>query len=323
VNDDLSTSQQDDPAIAVDSAGNAYAVWTDRRNGIADIYFSYCPAVGDWSVNIPVDGNSFTLGQYHPDIAVDGSGNAYAIWVNYLGYQEEIDFAFRPVGGNWSASVQVTDTNVGNYPDQPAIAVDNSGNAYAVWMDERNGDEDIFFAYRPAGGVWGANILVNDDFVGGEQAMPDIAVDSNRNAYALWADYRDGYPPDIYFSYRPVHGNWSTNIIVNDDNNNFWQHYPTISVDASGNAYAVWVDDRDGDIDSDQTDIYFSYRPSSGSWGENIRVNDFTGDATQPDIGVDNEGNVYVVWEDWRISSAAIYFASSGYRLHLPLLIRN
>jgi len=54
VNDDSGTALQDRPDIAVDSAGNAYAVWRDLRNGTyngqwdLDIYFSYRPAGGKW-----------------------------------------------------------------------------------------------------------------------------------------------------------------------------------------------------------------------------------------------------------------------------------
>ena len=43
------------------------------------------------------------------------------------------------------------------YLGSPVIGVDAAGNAYAAWTDTRNGDSDVYFAYRPAGGAWGAN----------------------------------------------------------------------------------------------------------------------------------------------------------------------
>jgi len=42
VNDDVGTAYQELPDIAVDPSGNAYAAWTDYRNGNEpDIYFSH------------------------------------------------------------------------------------------------------------------------------------------------------------------------------------------------------------------------------------------------------------------------------------------
>ncbi|HIC88402.1 MAG TPA: hypothetical protein EYP04_03240, partial [Anaerolineae bacterium] len=71
---------------------------------------------------------------------------------------------------------------------EPDIAVDGSGNAYAIWADCRNvnGDNnwDIYFAYCPVGGNWEANVKVNDDAGCAWQGTPSIAVDADGNAYA-------------------------------------------------------------------------------------------------------------------------------------------
>ncbi len=194
----------------------------------------------------------------------------------------------------------------------PSIAVDADGNAYAVWGDERNGQPDIYFAYRPAGGTWGPNIKVNDD-PGGEnwQTDPSIAVDADGNAYVVWEDYRNANHidkfTDIYFAYRPAGGTWGPNIKVNDDTGTADQWGPSIAVDAAGNAYAVWGDER-----NDYGDIYLATRPAGGTWSANIKVNDDIGRANQsgPSIAVDADGNAYVVWGDSRNSSCNydIYF---------------
>jgi len=64
-------------------------------------------------------------------------------------------------------------------------------------------------------------------------------------------------------------------------------------VDRQGNAYAAWVDYRDGDAA-----IYAATRPSGGAWGKNSRLS-----GSSPDgyaglaIVVDWENNVHVLWE--------------------------
>ncbi len=70
--------------------------------------------------------------------------------------------------------------------DSPALGMDGSGNLYALWVDYRNGNAYIYFAYRPAGGNWGANVKVNDDAGRAPQTNPAIAVDDSGNAFAVW-----------------------------------------------------------------------------------------------------------------------------------------
>jgi len=304
VNDIPSTERHWHPDIAVDAFGNAYAVWTDYRNGKSDIYFSYRPKDGAWCSDERVtDDEPGKYYQWHPHIAVDALGNAYAVWGDSryaAGWvPDQVAFSYRPAGGSWGTNVRVTDqkSSWGQIPD---IAVDPSGNAYAVWQDFRRGDAktDIYFSYRPAGGSWGANVKVNDDAGDAQPQPPSIAVDAFGNAYAVWGDQRNG-SAYVYFSYRPAGGSWGANQPVSDGSTG-WDMgggHPAIAVDPLGNAYAVWEDKRNPPPDDPSTEwsIYFSYRPAGGSWGANERING-TGNCWRGNLEVDVEGNVHVVW---------------------------
>ena len=70
----------------------------------------------------------------------------------------------------------------------PDIAIDAAQNLYAVWSDSRDGGSDVYFAYRPNGGAWGANVRVND-LPGTVSGAPKIAVNASGNAYVVWQDY--------------------------------------------------------------------------------------------------------------------------------------
>ena len=52
----------------------------------------------------------------------------------------------------WTTNVTVNDNAGTTYEQGPSIAVDPDGNAYATWQSYRNGNNDIYFSYRPAGG---------------------------------------------------------------------------------------------------------------------------------------------------------------------------
>ena len=290
------------PGIAVDREGNAYAVWMDHRSGNWGIYFSYRPAGASWGSNVQVNDDAGTTEQWEPAIAVDADGNAYAVWVDHRSGNWGIYFSYRPAGGNWGANTKVNDRGLGC---NPAIAVDPSGNAYAVWRDARDDNNgDIYFAYRPAGGSWGTNVKVNDDTIRAGQLEPAIAVDPSGNAYAVWADSRNGPPFDIYFAYRPAGGNWGPNVKLNDDVEAAEHSWPAITVDVFGNAYAIWDDNRSG-----RYHVYFAYRPAGGSWGTNVRVDDSTGGAWLSGIAMDASGNAYAVWQDSRNGNSDIYFS--------------
>ena len=253
VNDDAGVARQEQPSIAVDPGGNAYAVWLDHRVDWLDVYFSYRPAGGSWGQNTRVND---VLGSVSgkPSIAVDRSGNAYAVWTDSRGSGNRIYFSYRPAGGSWGSNVQVNDS-AGR---SPGIAVDWSGNAYAVWAKEGGGD--VYFSYRPAGGSWGTSSRVNDEpGQAFENYEVSIAVDPSGNAHVLWEDFRNDLDGDIYSSYRPAGGSWTGNVRVNDDGGAGWQYYQCVAVDPGGNAYAAWADGR-----NDDDEIYFSYRPAGG-----------------------------------------------------------
>ena len=186
------------PSITADDAGNVYVAWTDGRNGPQAPYFAYRNQGGAWSANEQVKGPSGG----EPDIAVDAAGNVYVLWTA----SENIAFNYRPAGGGFTLETveQLNDDTNLALQGAATIGVDSGGNAYAVWSDRRNGFSDIFddiySAYRPAGGSWGANILINDDGGGyPTQTYPDLAVDSDGYAQAVWMDMRNENW-DIYFS---------------------------------------------------------------------------------------------------------------------------
>ena len=148
--------------------------------------------------------------------------------------------------------------------------------------------------------VWGPIARVNDDATATSQVVPDVAVGPSGAAIAVWQDYRASPPADPFaqidvFSSRwdPGSGNWAPNARINDVATG-QQYKASVAVDANDNAYAVWVDRRNG-----RSDVYASKRSaSSGTWGSNVRVNRTTKFDTQdyPAIAVAPNGDAIAVW---------------------------
>jgi len=80
-----------------------------------------------------------------------------------------------------------------------------------------------------------------------------------------------------------------------------------VAVNAAGDTYFVWADKRNGnwDIYAQKFDVNVGHR----LWAYDLRVNSDTGTADQvdPDLAVDADGYIYVVWADERNGTADIY----------------
>jgi hypothetical protein len=135
----------------------------------------------------------------------------------------------------------------------------------------------------------------------GTQANLTSIVLEGVGVYAVWTEHidplaslmqRKSLPSNLYFAYRPIGGDWGPRELINESNQDSREN-PTIMADRQGNAYAAWVDYREG-----VAAIYAATRPVGGAWGKNIKLGGGSrrGYAT-PTIIVDWEGNVHVLWE--------------------------
>ena len=302
--------------IAVDGGGNFVLAWIDTRNGDADIYAQRYSSSGvPQGAAFRVNDDSGSKWQRSPAIAIDARGNFVIVWIDTRNRDSDI-YAQRysssgvPQGPNF----RINDDSGSSRQEDPAIAVDGSGNFVVVWIDFRDGDGDVYAQrYTSTGERQGANFQVNDDSGHILQDFAAIAIDGSGNFVVLWAEYRDR-DYDIYAQRYTSNGlKQGGNFRVTDDSGTNDQWQPAIGVDAGGNFVVVWLDYRNGD-----PDIYAQrYMSSSVPQGTNFRVNDDSGSSDQwyPGIAVDRGGNFVVVWMDGRNGVWDIYgqrYSSSG-----------
>lgn len=277
----LSNSSSPNPVIGVDSGKNLYLIWQEQANRIV---FSTRPYRGAWSTPSYVALDTLAT-QTNPDMVVDPAGNAYAVWGNLRNSTYNIYFSYRPAGGTWSSPTAVNDVSNSLERSIPRIAVDSAGNAYVAWYDTRNGQRDIYFAYRPAGGAWGTNVRVNDDPLNNTaHNWPDIAVDSTGNAYLVWRDARDTVY-DFFFAKRPVGGTWSANEKLPA---HCLTGLPRLAAHENGMVTVAWS----------SCGVYLTQRTPGGYWHAPVRVDDGQTTATHnQELIVDGNGNAHLIWD--------------------------
>ncbi|HZK15276.1 MAG TPA: hypothetical protein VFC52_01640 [Solirubrobacterales bacterium] len=273
------------PQVAVDSQGNATAIWRRWSGEKLIIESAVRPVGGVWSVPATLDvdtGGGYESSQ-SPQVAVDPEGDATAVWERRLdGRTFVIKSATRPAGGSWSAPITIS--SMGRFNDWPRVVVDSEGNATAVWLWSIGESSVVQSATRPAGGIWSAP--VNVSAVGRAAFFFDVALDPQGGATAVWEDESKG---TIQSATRPAGGSWSAPVDLSTAG--AFAHSPQVAVDPQGNATAVW--ER---YNPKGTLIQSATRPAGGSWSAPVNLFKPKRHAQQPQIAVDPQGNATAVW---------------------------
>jgi hypothetical protein len=274
-----------DPQVAFDATGNALAVW-ERSNGTNQIVqAAFRPAGGAFAA--PVDLSASGLGgedARFPQVAFDASGNALVVWERSNGTNEVVQSAFRPAGGAFAASVDLSTS--GQNASDPQVAFDASGNALAVWEHPAGTGDLVQAAFRPAGGAFAASVDVSAS--GGNAFGPQVAFDPSGNALAVWRRF-NGTKNIVQAAFRPAGGPFAAPVDVSTSGQNAAD--PQVAFDASGNALAVW--DR-----SNGTNLIAqaAFRPAGDAFAAPVDLSAGGQDALAPQVAFDPSGNALAVW---------------------------
>ena len=295
------------------------------------------------------------LGTYTVTLTVTGPGGSDAeTKVGYITVNGA-NFTGYPTSGNKPLSVKFTDASAGatswlwDFGDGGTSTIQSPGHTYTV--------VGTFTVTLTVTGPGGSDTRIRADYIN-VSGVPPVAnfsanptsgikpltvqfSDESTNIINSWLwDFGDGSTstaqnpyhtysslgiftvtltvtgPDGSDTMQMVDYIHATDIVVDRSTGNVSR--PQIAADGIGHVYAVWEDTRNG-----SSDIYFN---SSSDYGFTWQASDIRLDtdaaganhSNSPQITCDNNGHVYVVWEDERNGSSDIYFNySSNYGVTL------
>ena len=257
-------------AIAVQSLVIAFGPVSDDAEA--------APAPLNWSD--PIDIKAGTWPWMYPVIARDGED----MWVAWVANANGGDVVARHRTGTvWGDPFTVHSAQA-SMQTMPWVAA-GSGVVHAVWVDEREGDSDIY--YRHSGeSRWSKELELSSDTASNEpQLWPNIAVDGDE-VHAVWADGKTG-TYEIF--YRHFDGAaWGDEAILSDETLPEPKFRPTIAAEA-GVVHVAW--------EYNSADKVIQYkRFSQGAWGTTETIFDSAGkDGSTPRLRVDG-GVPYIIY---------------------------
>ena len=309
---DLSAAGQHayDPQVAVDGQGNAIAVW-QRFDGTSSIVQAAVLAVGG-SFGAPQDVSAAGQHAYDPQVAVDGRGNAIAVWSASNGTNFIVQAAARAAGGSFGVPQDVS--AAGQDAGFPQVAVDGRGNAIAVWSRFDGTNFIMQAAARVAasrrcrryftpkrGGSFGAP---QDLSAAGQDAFnPQVAFDGQGNAIAVWHRFDAGTNTIVQAAARVAASRRRRRYFTPKRGGSFGApqdlsaagqsaSFSEVAVDGRGNAIAVWRR-----FDGTNTIVQAAVRAAGGSFGAPQDLSAAGQKAGFPEVAVDGRGNAIAVWQ--------------------------
>lgn len=298
---------QSNPAVAVDSTGRLYVVWeqwsaSDPNRHILETNSSDGVHWETPGILNSIHGGTLEVCR-NPSIAIDSGDVPYVAWEQTTNGVDS-NIWVRSLSMNipemplWQVTTDTADQT------QPAVGVNAEDGVYVVWTDARNAatkGTDIYYASY-AVGPW-----TNNKVVGSAANESSPAVATAEEDHVAWVS---GGKLKYFFTGVA----WD---LVDTDETGALPAYPTLAAvptDRGDKVCAAWADSRDVVNANGDTDIYFTESTSSVRWaGANILVNDDTGAhrQTKPAMGIDADGNPYLVWVDNRRGNDDIYYAGS------------
>jgi PKD domain-containing protein len=126
-----------EPALAVDSGGNAFALWPGAGSTEQILRTAMRPQGGGWSAPEDLSAEFERFRSY--DLDANAAVGVVATWTREGGIPNNgVQAAIRPPGGNWSEPEEISAE--GEDSGLPDIGFDAVGNAVAIWGRDAGSD---------------------------------------------------------------------------------------------------------------------------------------------------------------------------------------
>jgi hypothetical protein len=242
------------------------------------------------------------------DIAIDGPGDAIAVWTYFDGEHRIAQASVRPAGGAFG--VRETLSEAGENANEPDLDIDGAGNATVVWDRLEGITWFLRFADRPAGGSFGQPQSFGES--SGRIEGPVLAVSPPGESLVAWR-LGGKNKSTVEAALRSAGGSFSEPIEVSSGID--LAFFPDVALNSAGDAVVVWTGESSGGQSAKA-----AIRTGQTSFGKPTDLAQVKPTFFHPHPALDAAGNGATIWVRNDGASERVQFA--GYDAVPPRLQR-
>lgn len=268
----------------------------------SNVYSATAAYQQGWNIKDDISTSAGGANAYSNTVHMTSNGDAIASW-SYSGNIGGWSVSYVNIYDNlmgWGTPLKLS-TSGGFDTDEYQIQSDLSenGDGIAIWtersyldVNQLDSRQDIYIKHYHSS-VWGDDIKLNGVESGQYISDPDVRLDQNGNALAVW----HGDNGHFYArSYERSSNTWSPAFQISASSTNYVVE-AKVEVDSSGVFVVMW-DERH--LASTMNQIFIRNFSNAGGWGATALVNTDTPLSTtsnfDSNMAVSPNGDVYVSW---------------------------
>ncbi len=299
------TSDQVDPALAMDSVGNFVVAWTSEAqdgdySGIFGQRFDAAgsPVGAEFAVNTHTTGH-----QDYSNISLNDDGEFVVVWERDTpSYQDYANVAARRFDATGTAQGDefIVNAVTQYFQGDPDVAMDGSGGFVVVWESCYQGGEveDVFARRYDENGTPQSPEFQVNTYTTENQLYPAVSMDDVGNFVVVWqSDTQDGSLFGVVGRRFDSGGTPAGPEFPVNTTTLHFQRFTDVAVDGSGNFVVTWQSTLQ---DGSGVGVFARRYDATGApeAGE-MQVNTFTtGDQTAAAVATGDSGDFIVAWQD-------------------------
>jgi hypothetical protein len=210
--------------------------------------------------------------------------------------------ASAPAAASWQTASLIEVDNLGDAAG-PQIAFNSAGDGMAVWHQFDGTRNNIWANRYVAATGWGTATLIESD--PGDAALPQVAIDANGNATAVWQQRDVNGRNNIWANRYLVGAGWGAPVAIETNGPSAGDdQLARIAMDGNGNAIVVW------ELSSFSSTTIWANRHVVGTgWATAIQIGSGNpnGNHVTPQVAMDAAGNAFVAWTQYNGSITNVW----------------
>ena len=228
-----------------------------------------------------------------PQVDVAATGHAAIVW-DATNTSELLVSRYILAQDAWTAPLPIHEP-MAPFPGSPHIAVDDAGNAIAVWHQGGNDFRDGWAnRYDAALNMWLGPQRIEPEADGFADVLR-VVLDAVGNATVVWPYYKDGVGGTARaIRYDAASQSWGSQVDLSPQVMTGAGNV-TAAADLRGNVMAAWEQSPPG---MEFGDLRVArYDVESGSWSAPVAIDAHDlGHVNHPNVTADGDGNFFVAW---------------------------